>query len=313
MSFVSTAVDVGGPEPGEPVSLYLDLEPGQRADLEVVARTSLAFAAALKELAYVLDPSIEVRVELQSGTEGSLSLNSIIRVVRRTTSKPISLKALAATVLIWFANDIRTYGVIETLNHVFKPAYHLSDDDIQKIAAEVERALRGNVAGTQVRQVYRELQGDPAIKGVGATITPTRRPSDIVPRDLFIQRGGEIVALLPDTQPRIRTKTSREIVTLISPVLLPRDRRWKFYIPHLGEFGASIKDEKFLASLLSGRRKIPMRAGIQLDVILDTIEEKEAEVWVVKDRSIRHVNRVRRQRLTPDLFTRITDSNDEED
>jgi hypothetical protein len=37
-----------------PISLYLELEPETAADLEVVARATLAFSAAVKELAYVL-------------------------------------------------------------------------------------------------------------------------------------------------------------------------------------------------------------------------------------------------------------------
>lgn len=37
-----------------PISLYLELEPQATADLEAVARATLSFAAAVKELAYVL-------------------------------------------------------------------------------------------------------------------------------------------------------------------------------------------------------------------------------------------------------------------
>ena len=52
-----------------PISLYLELVPDQKADLEVVARAALAFDAAIKELAYIIDPGMEIKVELESGTE----------------------------------------------------------------------------------------------------------------------------------------------------------------------------------------------------------------------------------------------------
>src|ERR1041385_2963429 len=66
-----------------PISLYIDLERGQKADLEAVARASLAFAATIRDIAFVLDPSVDIRVELASGTESSLSLKPVLRRGKR--------------------------------------------------------------------------------------------------------------------------------------------------------------------------------------------------------------------------------------
>jgi hypothetical protein len=278
----------------EAISLYLELEPGQKADLEVVARASLAFDAAIKELAYILDPSLEVRLELASGTEGSLSLNSLIREIKYRVSDGTTLKALAFTALVWFGNDLRTYGVIETLNHIIKPTHHLSDADIKKIAVAVEKAINGKIAKQHVQQVYRELERDTAVKGVGASLNPSEKPISIVPRERFLEQSGAVI--VPDTTPQRRKKTTRERVTLISPVLLPNvKRRWKFYLPQIGEFGAKFAHQDILTNLLSGRRRrIPLKAGIQLEVLLDTIEEKQGDVWVIVDHVIQQVIRVRR-------------------
>ena len=102
--------------PGQRISLYLDLVPGQKADLEVVARAALAFSAAVKEAAFILHPGMEITLELQSGTEGSLSLNTIIRWVKATAVPDrATLRALGYLVLVWFAADVRTYGVGEVL------------------------------------------------------------------------------------------------------------------------------------------------------------------------------------------------------
>jgi len=95
----------------EPISLYLELEPGTVADLEVVAQASLAFAAAIREIAFVLDPSIEVSLKLASGTEGSLSLNTIVRTVKERLTDRRVLSAIGFTALAWFGTDVRQYIV----------------------------------------------------------------------------------------------------------------------------------------------------------------------------------------------------------
>jgi hypothetical protein len=63
----------------ETISLYLDLKPGQKADFEVVGRTAAAFAEAVKEIAFIIEPGMEVKLEFDSGTEGSLSLNALLK------------------------------------------------------------------------------------------------------------------------------------------------------------------------------------------------------------------------------------------
>ncbi len=94
----------------EPFSLYFDLEENKKADLEVVASASLALVAAIKEVAYIIDPSIEISVELESGTAGSLSLNTLIKTIKEHVA-PGNITALGIvfTVLSWFTTDFRQY------------------------------------------------------------------------------------------------------------------------------------------------------------------------------------------------------------
>jgi len=56
----------------ETITLYLGLKPGERADFEVVGRAAASFAEAVREISYILEPDHEVRLEFDSGTEGSL-------------------------------------------------------------------------------------------------------------------------------------------------------------------------------------------------------------------------------------------------
>jgi hypothetical protein len=62
----------------------------KRADFEVVGLSAAAFAEAVKEIAFILEPGLEVRLEFDSGTEGSLKLKAIIkfRSRRRRADKP---------------------------------------------------------------------------------------------------------------------------------------------------------------------------------------------------------------------------------
>lgn len=308
MAWVSTAVR-GSPPNGNTVSLYLDLEPGKKPDLEIVARAALAYVEAIKETGFILNPGMDVSVEFVSGTEGSLSLNTILRSVR---PDPVALKAVALIILGWFASDLRTYGTIKFLDTYFpiEQRSALSDEDIKRITRALQQSLDGKIAKEPVSQVYRELERDTSIKGVGATRIAGERPPNIVPRERFPELTHS--TLLVDVGPRTRTKPSKERVTLISPVLLPHDRLWKFYTPQLGEFGASISDERFLSGILSGRRKIQMRAGIQMNVVMDTHEVKDGNVWVVKSRNITQVIRVLRAAKNLSLFA-SSEKNDEDE
>jgi len=274
----------------ETVSLYLDLEQGQKADLEVVSRVAIALSEAIREVAYVLDPSIEIRIEFVSGTEGSLSLNNVLRTIADKATDPETLRTIVVVVVLWFAKEGASYGFQKGMDLVVGSApitQKLSEDDIAKIADRVKFVIDGGVAKQQVEQVYRELERDTAIKGVGATPLPSKRPDSIVPREEFSTRSGDIngsVEVLPDRRERV----SEEVLTLISPVLLPGSRRWRFSSRE-GEFGAPIQDQEFLDNLLSGTIALPMTAGIQITAELKTVEEFRDQVWHPTERSVSKV------------------------
>jgi hypothetical protein len=54
----------------ETITLYLGLKPDERADFEVVGRAAASFAEAVREISYILEPDLEVRLEFDSGTRG---------------------------------------------------------------------------------------------------------------------------------------------------------------------------------------------------------------------------------------------------
>jgi hypothetical protein len=285
----------------ETISLYLQLERGKKADFEIVGRTATAFAEAVKEIAYILEPGIDVRLEFDSGTEGSLSLNAIVKSLGTSKDRRTALIAVIAAVASTLASDIVSYGVGKFLDQFFTQEQRgeLSDDDVKRIARAVKDTLDGKVAKEPVREIFRQVERDEAIKSIGATPAPDTKPLRPIPRSDFPERAGIVQRI--ETSPRTRKSPTRERLTLISPVLLRSDRIWRFR-SMLGEFGYHIKDQAFLKSLLSGRRKMTMKEGIQITAVIETHEAFERGVWVPKERYIVKVVTVHRPPKTADLF-----------
>lgn len=256
-----------------PVSLYLQLEEGKTADMEVVARAALAFSAAVKSAVFELDPNAEVRVELVSGTEGSLSLNSVIRTFNEQR-KPIAVVA-ALTVLSWFGQHY-----FEDFMDALHGHSELSEEEKKSIARAVADELaRRSEAPTPAIEVYRELAKDPVVQGVGASLSPTK-PRAIVPRSEFPvgDEDDPHILLPPEDGKQRRSRPRRMTVVLISPVLVRGARRWKLK-SFEGEFGATMSDRQFQEDVLSGRRQLPSVEGVLLDVDLETIDEFNGVVW----------------------------------
>lgn len=266
------------------ISLYLDLEEGQAADIEVVARAALAFSAAIKALAADLAPGAVVRVELVSGTAGSLSLNSLIKALGLQIDRE-KLKNIALALAAYIALETRDYTFGRVLDWLTdkepEAARNLTDEDVKAIA----KALQSEPAQRPMRQVFKEVERDGAIRGVGVTDTPGARPALVIPRAAFPERAGMVVQEQTSTK---RIVPLRIPVVLVSPVLVEGDRRWKFQGPS-GEFGASVKDATFIQSVLSGTTAVPMVAGILMDVEVESNETLKDGVWVVDSRVVTHV------------------------
>ncbi len=280
-------------EDAAPISLYLDLEPGQVADLEVVARAAIAWAEAIKEIAYILDPSMEVKIELASGTEGSLSLNSLVRKIRGAKLSKSDLRTIVIAVATWFALQTLEYGyqrVLDFLTGKDAPTatQGMTPEQLDDMARRIADHLSGNVAQPQRQQMYRELERDSAVRGVGVTTTPQDRPTLIIPRSDFGNLSG---ATVETSTVEKRTTTSRVVATLISPTLKDAPRSWRFQIGSMDEFGATMKDQAFLDAVVEGRVSIPLRAGVEMEFELVAKEEHEGGVWTVKERAVTQVYR----------------------
>lgn len=284
------------------INLYLDLEPGELADLEVVAKASFAFAGAVREIAYVLDPSLVVKLEIESGTSGSLSINSVMRFVRQAIPDPVTRKVILVSLTLWFAKETGAALIGMAVSDILTEEPAISEQDAQRIAEEVQRVLEKRIGAKPVQEVFRELQKDKSIKGVGVSTKKGDRPRSLVPREQFAERIGEPVDIVDEQPPRVRTE--RMILTLISPVLQNNDNKWRF-LSKDGTIYAGIRDEQFLGDVLSGRANIPMRSGIVILADVEILEARDAAkgVWVVTERNITKVVRIRTEDDAADLFS----------
>lgn len=283
------------------LNLYLDLEDGQLADLEVVARASLSFASAVREIAYIVDPSITIKLDLESGTEGSLSLNSVVRFLKEQVSDPVTRRVIIVAVTFWFIKEIGAAVLGVGVSSILAPDPRFSEEQENRIAEKVVELIERGVGQKPVQNVYRELSKDKSIKGVGVSTQKGDRPKSIVPREQFSERMGVPPEEPTDRQPRTRSESM--FLMLISPVLQNNENKWRF-LSKDGTIYASIKDEEFLSSVLSGRAKLPMQSGIIILADVEIVEKwnSKDKVWVITERRITKVRETRTDNGTRDLF-----------
>lgn len=267
------------------LSLYIDLEDGKEADLEAVARASLAFAATVRDIAAFLDPFSDTRVTLVSTTKASLSLNTKISFKIAGRSYEFTLRALIIVLTGYLATHVGDVLTERSINHLWEEVFGekptlISEEDKEVIAARAAEALKAKAGERPLKQMYAELDQDPAVIGVGVATSPGARPKHMVPRSEFPRLSG--VTKLPE--PPVTQRMQREILTviLVSPVLEnDRKRRWKFKVGDT-EFGAPIKDQVFLDAVFSGKHPLMMKGNVAMRVALEWQEDFIDGVWIGK-------------------------------
>lgn len=278
---------VSDEEAGVPLRLYYELKKGHTADAEVIARASLAFIAGVKELSYVLDPSLRVQVGIQGHAEGSL-WEDLLLLVDKAKAEYLAHPArygLALAALAWImappTERIRDNAWQPLLDKYLPDA---TDDDIAEAKKIIAAAENGKIAVREKQQFYREVARDTGITGVSANID-RERPEWVVPRSAFnrYSGGGPVIESGLD---RVTVGPMRVII--LSPVLEVSNRRWKFATAQ-GEFGAAIKDRDFLEKIVAGATRVRMRGGVELDVELETKERLIDGVWTVVERNVLRV------------------------
>lgn len=274
------------------ISLYFDLEPEQKADLETVARTAIAFAQMVRQVASHVDMTAEIRIELESGTEGSLGLNAIVRWLKGFGQRHPTLTAIVVGTVLFIGPDIRAWTVEKILDFLTGPdappiARSLSEDELRQLAGHLAEYMKKPIAEQQRQEIFEEVQRDPAIKGIGATGVPGKRPEVVIPRSEFqrFSRPDEVVEEYLES----RTVEREVTLTLIRPRLKAEVASWRFQQGTMPEFSAVMKDRDFLDAMAASRLPINLHVGIEMTVVLASEEVFEGGVWVAKKRSVTKV------------------------
>ena len=291
------SVAVGEAVVETPLSLYIDLVRGTRGDLEVISRAAIAWSELIRETAFFVDPFLEVRVELVSGSEGSIDLNSLIRAVRGAVADPQNLKAIAIAVLIHFAWQAEGWVVGKGYDDLWASlsahlpsiqAQSIDDQERRNIDAILSKIADSKATRDKASAVFFELSKDKNVSGVGVSLVPNIRPPFVVPREEFGARSG--VQDIEEELIARRTERDRLELTLLAPVLSEGDYKWKF------QFGsktlwALMDDATFKARLEPGSNSAPrMITGIRMDVDLATVQELKNGAWTTVSQTITKVH-----------------------
>lgn len=289
-------------EASTPISLYVELAQERRGDLEVISRAALAWAETIREAAFLADPFLDVRVELISGTEGSLDLNSRIRKlagsIKDTVSDRKKLKTVAIAVALFFAKDVFDWArgkawdaAWDWVQAEYSDLVQDFTDDDKKAAEDLAtKVAASKVAQAKIRQVYLELKKDDGVTGVGVSFVPGKRPADVVPRSEFEARSGA-PSVTEETIKR-RTEQERYTLTLVSPALSDSDYKWKFQLG-TNTIWAFMDDEAFKNRLKPGSNSAPrMLTGILMVVDLETVQEFREGVWQTVEQRVKKVHRL---------------------
>lgn len=299
-----------------PFSIYLQLEEDSRADFEVVAKASLELIKAMREIAAFAAPEVQIQVALQNGEEGSLRLNSLLRLKGTSEGEASRFKISDGLII-----GLVLFLLETTAGHYADKLLDLLDAEISRLiqagateeeveaeAAKVRMAIGGiarNQVGTdEIRRFFGEIERDRAISGVGISDSHHTPPADIVPRAEFLSRATEP----RQEEEEITRKRYEEIeIMLVQPRLLGDEKAWRFFAKG-SEFSAKLEDRKFVSETLSGKRKLPLVQGVWMRVTMRYDERKSDNAWIVTKRTIEQVHDAWSREPQGSLFEEGNDS-----
>lgn len=275
--------------PRDTISLYLDLKPNQIVDLEVAAMAAIEWSRAVKAAALAADRSNDYRVSLVAAEPGSSrwlakieqsKANQIAKDVKAGWENVPEIIRLAVALAV-----VLPVTVIPTFDYHFG-SDGFSETELRQLDEILERVAADASVKAHQQQMYREVQRDPNIIGLGGGVPdgPDWRPPEVIPSNRFAEAEG-LFELQGEKQEGERTLSKTLDVILVTPRLENAQRTWSFRqegIP--GTFNAEMKDAKFLAALERSGIQERLRANIPMRIRLEIKEILIGGEWKVKRR-----------------------------
>ena len=274
--------DAGADVQSDTLSFYVDLKPGEFADLEIVALAAIDWAEAIKAAARVMDPDHEYRVTLVEAKVGSSNwlakvekpapTQALERFSKGWKATPIIFRVALGLIIVW------PFTVKPSVEY-FAQLFGLSDADRAHAESLAEKAGDAPTVDAPRRKMFRTLKRDPRITGVGSGVptTPDWKPPVMVPSDHFPEAEGLFQIKGPD--PEERTLGMTLDVWLVSPQLENAPRSWAFRQEGLPTFRAIMRDRRFLAALDQKEVQEQMRTNIPMTIRLEVKQRLENTVW----------------------------------
>lgn len=282
-----------------PLTLFLELEPNKSVNLESAARIALAWNDLIVEVFAIIDPSIDVRVELLDAVEGSLGLRSIVRAMGRVAEQhPWLAGAISGVLSAFFLKPVDDLSEM-FWRHVYEAIGEAFNEDPEsperkKLAEQAAIAQRPNVAARQKGELFAQLERDPVICAAGMSPSHTWKPPMLVPRADFAMRSSA-KSIQQETIER-RTVTKRISVILLTAKLEPKKLTWRFADEDGEPFSAKMNDADFIQRLGSHHTGIELRIGLDMEIELEMKQDLIGGVWMDTAKT---VTKVFRPVLTP--------------
>jgi hypothetical protein len=268
----------------EAISLYLDLDPDKRVDLEVAAAMAIQWSRAVKAAGTALDSEYDYRVSLITAKPGSsnwlakLERSKINRIAKRVhkgwEEVPLILRWTIALVVVVPGTAVPTW-------HYWMDDDTFSPAEMQQMSDAFQKAIHDEDVRSHKRKMFKEAQRDRKITAIGGGVPdgPQWTPKQTVPANQFAEADG-LFELQEDR--RDRTIHQELDVILVSPDLENAHKTWIFKqegIP--GTIRAVMKDDEFLAALERSAVRERFRTEIPMKIRLAIKERREGGRWRV--------------------------------
>lgn len=263
------------------LSLYFDLVEGEKADLEIVSAAAIAWVEGLRAVAQAYDPNSDVRVQLVDADESSLIYNTLVEWFDRHVGKnlehvvdgwdgmPRGRKLALGLAMFIVVTGYPTYD--------FYFGEDLDEADVALCNRIIEQTKDEPSVQTARRKLYRTLEREPAIKGIGIKETSDGKPLAVVPSEQFAGEGGLWQVMEGDVQERVVTQVLD--VILVKPALVHNPRSWTFKPDGLPEFEAVMRDGKMLHAIRESGFPERLREGIPMTIRLEVREVQVDGQW----------------------------------
>jgi hypothetical protein len=270
------------------IVLHLATLEGRYPDTSVAARALLDWADLAKATVFAIDPSDRISLEVAGVVPGSARFPQVLRFlenqaadVQRAWAAYPTLKGM----VVGAAHALYTSAIAAGVTVAMQPdeqAVRLSDEDRTILREMQSQAAADKQVQAASKRLYRTLENDAAITGIGVAPDWGAPPELVVPKAQFPERGGLWRSQTEDVQFRYE----REIwdVILLKPALISKPQSWQFSRGGL-KFSAQMADANFLMAMRDGLIPLSLQEGVVMRVEVEYESELVGQIWEVKPRT----------------------------